>query len=387
MRSALDRADRQTSTINTSWLLSPLQDKYDELRGEVSKAQDQTTSAASAVDVAPEMLGANGPRHYFVAFTTPAESRGLGGFVGNWALLTADQGHLELTRTGRSADLAPAKGDPPRTLDAPPDYLARYGALHPEREVRDVTLSPDFPSVAQAIESIYPQTGVGEHLDGVISIDPYALAAMLQITGPIRVSGRSDPLTADNAADFLLREQYLAFDQKSERVDVLDEASRKTFDAFIHAKSLKPSQLASVLGPMVSQRRILASSTVPAEEDMITRFGLDGAFPSHDQGDFFSLVTQNAGNNKIDVYLTRTIAYQATYSPSTGSLDVDVSIKLHNDAPSSGLPDYVIANRPSSGPAQGRELALVQLLLAPPAAQGHPRRQGAWPWAPSPSSA
>src|SRR5205085_544268 len=110
---------------------------------------------------------------------------------------------LKLTRSGRSADLAPQVGDPPRVLDAPADYVARYGALHPEREVRDVTVSPDFPSVAQAIESIYPQTKEGRTIDGVVSIDPFALAAMLRITGPITVDGLPTPLTADNATDIL----------------------------------------------------------------------------------------------------------------------------------------------------------------------------------------
>ena len=32
-----------------------------------------------AVQVAPSMLGADGERRYFIAFTTPAETRGLGG--------------------------------------------------------------------------------------------------------------------------------------------------------------------------------------------------------------------------------------------------------------------------------------------------------------------
>jgi hypothetical protein len=299
------------------------------------------------------MLGADGVRHYFIAFTTPAESRGLGGFMGNWALLTADHGRLELTRSGRSADIDSAKGDPPRTLVAPPDYVARYGPLHPEQQLRDVTLSPDFPSVAQAIESTYPQTRGGEQIDGVIEMDPYALAAMLRITGPVRVKGIDQPLSADNAADYLLRQQYLAFDATADRVDALDSAAHQTFDAFIRNKNIRPTQLVNVFGPLVQQRRILASSTDPAVDALLRRFGMDGAFPSAAGGDLFGLATDNAGNNKMDVYLDRSIDYEATVDPATGSVDATATVTLHNDAPSSGLPDYVIGVRPDAHQPRG----------------------------------
>jgi len=353
VKAALAKASADDEQIDDDWLLPPLRDKLDELRTEVRDAATETQIAIGAVAAAPELLGATGTKRYFVGFTTPAESRGLGGFMGNYAVLTADNGHLDLTRTGRSNDLYPRPTDPPRHLEAPADYIARYGPMTPERELRDVTLSPDFPSVAQAIESIYPQTRDGEQVDGVIMIDPYALAAMLQITGPINVDGLDKPLTADNAAEILLREQYVDFDSTPDRVDFLEEASRKTFDTFIHAKSLKPTQLAAVFGPVVEQRRLMAQSTDPSVQSLFEDLHLDGAFPVPDGGDFFALVTQNGGNNKIDVYLHRKVTYDVTYNPVNGRISAKATVVLHNDAPRSGLPDYVIANRPQSGQPKG----------------------------------
>ena len=53
----------------------------------------------------------------------------------------------------------------------------------------------------------------------------------MDFTGPISVEGRAEPLTADNAADFLIREQYLTFQEdEQDRVDFLDEASEATFE-------------------------------------------------------------------------------------------------------------------------------------------------------------
>ena len=70
------------------------------------------------------------------------------------------------------------------TLDAaPPDWMHRYGpqgfAIGADaRVVRDpwsiINLSPHFPSTAQVIQELYPQSG-GRHLDGVFSLDVFAL--------------------------------------------------------------------------------------------------------------------------------------------------------------------------------------------------------------------
>ena len=49
-------------------------------------------------------------------FGTPAETRELGGFVGNFAEVTADKGKLTLTRSGRSLELSDPKGEAGWTL-------------------------------------------------------------------------------------------------------------------------------------------------------------------------------------------------------------------------------------------------------------------------------
>ena len=42
-----------------------------------------------------------------------------------------------------------------------------------------------------------------------------------------------------------------------------------------------------------------------------------------------------------------------SFDPSSGSIDANATVTLRNDAPSSGLPDYVIANRETSGQPPG----------------------------------
>jgi hypothetical protein len=350
---AITQAGDAVAGVDRLWLAPPIRERFDELVDEVVAAEHETSVALDAVRVAPDLLGARGPRHYFVAFTTPSESRGLGGFMGNWAELTVDDGRLDLTRSGRTADLVPRGRDPERTLVAPPDYLARYGPNRPDTHPQDLTLSPDFPSVAAAMASVYPQTRMGRPIDGVVALDPYTLAAMLRLTGPVVVPGLAEPLSAGNAADYLLRRQYVEFGAEEERVDVLDDASRLAFEAFITHDGLKPAQLGAALGPMVDQRRLLLHSRHAGEQALFERLGADGAFWHPGESDFVAVVTHNGGNNKIDTFLRRDVTYRARWDPGSGGVEIAVTVRLRNEAPATGLPRDVIVNRPDSGQPPG----------------------------------
>lgn len=341
-------AAHRIEQVRSPWLVPQLASSVDEVDRELNDTLPQLQLAADAARNGPALLGATGPRRYLILFTQPAESRGLGGFVSNWAELTAVDGRLELGRSGRVDELNKAPGDcNARKLTSPPvprDYVERYdGRFHPGCFFQDVTLSPDLPSVAAAAAQLFPEMG-GAPVDGVLAVDPYALAALLTFTGPLRIEGFDQALTSENAADLLIKEQYERFDTNEERKDFLDEASRRTFEELVSGSLPSPKRLAEVLGPVVQQRRLMFTSFDPAGDALAARLALNGAFPEPDGHDFFQLVTQNKANNKIDPYLRRDIEYEARYNASTGDVEAKMLITLHNDAPSSGLPDAIIGS-------------------------------------------
>ena len=345
---ALEASLEDLEAASSPWLVSAVDERYDDFRGELADAAGDADVALNGVEVAPALFGGDGDRRYLVLFTTPAEMRGLGGFVGNYAELTAVDGDVELTRSGRLNELKTGVGNPPYTISGPADYLDRWGRYQLGRYIQDTTFSPDFPSVAQVWEEIYPQTPGGAPIDGVIVVDPYALAALMTFTGPITVPGYDTPLTSENAADILLREQYLTFeDDKPGRIDFLDEATRQTFEALTTGDLPGPREVTDVLGPVVAQGRLLVHSVAPDEQGFFEAVDLDGALPPVD-GDFLSVTTQNSGNNKIDIFLHRSIRYDVRYDPDTGRVRGQVTVTLRNDAPASGLPNYVIGNRDPS---------------------------------------
>ncbi len=72
--------------------------------------------------------------------------------------------------------------------------------------------------------------------------------------------------------------------------------------------------------------------------------------------------TSNAGGNKIDSFLRRDVTYDATVDPDTGAVEATATVALHNDAPTGGLPDYVIGN--IYGAPRGTNLTYLGLFTA-----------------------
>jgi hypothetical protein len=360
-----ESATERVGAARSPWLVGPLADRVDLVHDELSRALPDVQLAAMAAREGPGLLGADGPRHYLVLFTQPAEARGLGGFVGNWAELRATDGRVEVTRSGRTGELNDTPGRDERTVTSPPvpaDYVARYGRFRPGYYFQDVTLSPDLPSVAAAAAQLYPQMG-GTDLDGVLVVDPYALASLLEFTGPIEVDGFPVALTAENAASILVRDQYVEFsaagvDTEDARVDFLDQASERTFDALVTGSLPSPREVADVLSPIVQEGRLAFHAFDEGERALFERVGADGRFPPAGDGDFFQLVTQNKGNNKIDVFLQRDVIYETRYDASTGVVESTATITLRNDAPSEGLPDIVLGSN-DQGLPPGTNMAYV----------------------------
>ncbi len=353
--SELTTAEARLQRVASPWLVPPVSGRLGELSEGVEEARSAAETAMLGAEVAPALLGADGPRRYFLAVLTPSELRGSGGLIGNFGEVSADRGRLRLDRLGRIGELVSAGKPATRQLvGAPPDYVARYAQFEVARLFQDVTLSPDFPSVARVIAGLYPQAG-GRPLDGVIAIDPIGLAALLEVVGPVEVREWPVPITADNAAQVLLFDQYVRFQgDNADRVDFLGKVTQAVWQRLT---TTTPSvvQLARTLGPVVAQKHFQLASTRPDEERAFSSLGAAGAMAPV-TGDFLGVVTQNSANNKIDWFLRRSVNYQARIDPSSGTVRSAARIVLRNGAPASGLPAYVIgsAREPPLPPGTNR---------------------------------
>lgn len=350
LRDSLDELGQSTVSADSRWLLPAVRNELHELTDEIDDNEERLNNAADAVALAPNMLGADGPRVYLLLFTTPAEARGLGGFLGNYAELTIDHGRIEMTDFGRANDLELLGEQAGARITGPADFLARYGPFGFDKDGhglvgsaswRNLTISPDFPSVAQVAAEMYPQVK-GKQVDGVIMIDPYVVSTLLEYTGPVRLESVGVTLNSDNATDYILLDQYLSEDFDS-RIDGLEEAARQTMEALLAGAMPGPEKLAHDLGPLAAEGRLAVWARAPDEQDLLRRVGLLDEIPALDGADGWAITVTNTGGNKIDNFLRRTFSYQAS-TGSDGTTSATIRATFENTAPATGLPHYVIGN-------------------------------------------
>ena len=263
VREALDELQVATDAAQSPWLVPRARTVLDDFDQSIAEHVPALDSALAAVRMAPDMLGADGPRRYLLLFTTPSEARGLGGFIGSYAELTADEGQLVLSNSGHTARLDPEVEAAGARVEAPAEFVSRYGEFGYGSEsgqvgdaaFRNLSMTPHFPWVGEIAASFYEQT-TGRHIDGVIAIDPFVIAKLLEYTGPIDLPAYEHQLAADNAVDYLLHDQYVTgADDNTLRREVLADAASATFNAMMAGGLPDPIRLAGDMGPLVEDRR------------------------------------------------------------------------------------------------------------------------------------
>jgi hypothetical protein len=360
--------------VDGPWLVDPIRQRLGELADDIDAQLERTDDLVRVVQQVPAMLGAEGRRVYFVAFTTPAEARGLGGFMGNWAEFTIENGDIELTEFGRSDDLDDFASPGERKVTGPEDWLARYGRYGftngPVNGVggdpwKNITMSASMSSTGQVMSELYPQSG-GRDVDGVFVLDVFAVSALLEFTGPIELPDGQGVVTSENAPQFLLNGQYEETDTE-QRIDVLEIVSNEVFDTLLGSDLPPARELLDVLGPLVEQGRLVGYAAAPREQEMLEQSGLAGTLTDPDGRDGLAITLNNAIGNKIDFFLRSSATYSVVADRETGTARADLDIVLDNRAPEFGQPNYVIGN--PIGAPDGSNQTLVSVYSQLPAVE------------------
>ena len=298
------------AAADSDWLVPPVQDRLDTSLRRADQAAHQAKATAAAARIGPDLLGADGPRRYLLAFVNNAEARGMGGLMGNWSELTIDNGRLEVTANGRTADLQ-SRDLYDLDLAASPDYLQRYGWLGAGfnggtavKYWSNVTAPADMPSVGDVMAQMY-ETVTGRAVDGVFVIDPAGIAGLMEITGPVELPDIGQRIDSGNAQEFLTLGQYEF--AENEREDLLTAVTDATIDNVLKSTLPPPQQMAPALAPAVLNGHISGWATRPAEQQLFELVGMDASLPviRTSGTDAIAAVSINRNANKIDSFLAR----------------------------------------------------------------------------------
>ncbi len=328
------RLDAQAQAIRDPGYVASLQDARTQLQRQTSAVATLLDNTALAARVAPSMMGADGPRTYFMGFQTNAEIRGTGGLLGGFGILHFDNGKPTVEQLGPNTDLDKNFS----SIDLGPDFAEQYSFAAVTTDYKNSNLSAHFPYAAQIWKSMWVQQ-TGNNVDGAVAIDPFALSYILGAVGPVTMPD-GEQITKDNVVELTESTAYKRFPT--------DQVARKNYLQSIASEVVKkitgpvesPQGLLDAIGKAVSEGRISVWSAVPAEQQLLEQTPLAHAIPD-DGAPYAAVVLNNLGGNKMDYYLRREIEYVADGCDGD-TRNATITVRLKNVAPpNEPLPDYI----------------------------------------------
>ncbi|MCU1404943.1 MAG: hypothetical protein JWQ43_1246 [Glaciihabitans sp.] len=319
--------------VNTDGLVTPVAEAIDTLTTALRSAEPVVDDAAPLVNLVGGALGDKGPRNYLLAFQNNAESTALGGSAASYTMLHADTGVVTIKAQANSGDFL--EGIP---LDIAIDASAAdlYGTFLTDH-INTSTSRPDFPTAARIISAFWqrdpgPVIAPGDSINGVLSIDPLALAMMLRATGPITLTS-GDELTTDNAVALLTNEVYFRYPTYSvadkDAADAFFSEASSAIVAKLMGGDFDVPTMVGAIGEAVDQGSILAWSADEAEQAALDGTRIQGVLPTSNTDEtVIGVYYRDTSASKIDSYLRTSTVTTSDICSAPGSPSFTTAVTL-----------------------------------------------------------
>jgi len=357
LSAAAAKLDAKAQAISNPAYLSLIRDARSQLQDQTSRLARLLGNSSLAAQLAPSMLGADGPRTYLMGFQTPAEARGTGGLLGGFGILRFDNGLPTVDTLGTNTELGRAAAE----VDLGPDFNRAYGWANPLTDFRNSNLSPHFPYAAQIWKSMWERQS-GSTVDGVIALDPVALSYVLGAIGPVTLAD-GEVINADNVVELTMSTAYSRFPAvklDTPQAIVYKSDARKKYLQDIAGAVVKklsgplesPRKLLEALGRAVGEGRVSVWSASPADQKLLEQTPLAHVVPN-DAAPYAQVIVNNLAGNKMDYYLKREIEYAA--DGCDGDMrNSTITVRLSNTATmDKPLPDDVAGSLGITGTLVG----------------------------------
>jgi hypothetical protein len=196
------------------------------------------------------------------------------------------------------------------------------------------------------------RSGLGS-VDGVMQVDVRGVRALLEVTGPVAIAGRT--YNAGNVERLIMHDLYSAFG--GEQVERRHEFSRLAAEAFraLNERGSRPVDLVRALRAAAAGRHLLAWSARPVEQRGWRGLGIDGSL----QRDGLMLTVQNHTGNKLDWFLRPSMKLRVE-DGAGGLRRLHLRIQIANPTPL-GESSYIAGDGKLVPPGDHRALVAVYL--------------------------
>jgi hypothetical protein len=291
-------------------LVPPLASQVRSALNRLRAAHDAVALLSGVAAYLPAAAGKSGSRSYLLLFVNPSELRPAGGFVGVFGTMTVGDGTPSAFAVGSTTDLeslSKTRYPIPRALGT------RLTLVNSSLDLADAGWDPDYPTSARLSEQIY-QSATGRAVDGTIALDPYAIAALLKVTGPVEVApyGRFDDQNFFSKLDTIVNVRRDPASGKK----ALGPISQAILQRLVEAPADKWMAALSTSKEQAAARHIQLFMHDPTLASAAHGAGFDGSIAATADGhDYLMVVDANVGGTKGDLYVQKRMEGKVEVSP------------------------------------------------------------------------
>ena len=278
--------------------------------------------AIDALLMASEVLTKELDRTYLLLVQNSDELRATGGFISSVATLKMRGHRLVSVEYQNSYDIESHGAAHPPPLPPMRKYMGASMLLF-----RDANWSPDFPTSAEVVASLY-RLNRGQEVDGVIAIDTEFVRLALASLGPLDVPGHDVTVTADNVVETAIAfwerpvgapslgqrgpDFEIWLEHRKDFGDALGQAALSRLGG-LSIEDLLP--LTQMIREAIRQKHLLVwELRDPRLQEALRRMRVDGGL-AESAGDYLMVVDSNVGWNKVDRNIERAVDYRVTMLP------------------------------------------------------------------------
>ncbi|MDO4183093.1 MAG: DUF4012 domain-containing protein [Coriobacteriia bacterium] len=305
--------------------------------GQVNNGQGYSSLAS--------ILGCQESRNYLIVAQANSECRATSGFMGNFIPLSISSGQVSIGDStaltkATAADGSHFASDP---LNDPLTELSgdEWGLFCDKATINygggmnwgvgDLNFTPDFSRVGQLFATAWTNKGMGEPLDGIISLDVLMLQKLMTLVTDAVALEDGTTIPCANLAEDLLFTTYAENDLNEDQdahFDAVFEACLSTLCSSLGSTDLM--KLGTTLMDGATSSNFMAWMNNTEEQEVLRYFGLSRSFTKGERTAKLGVYFDNFTWGKIDWFLSNTTQITGSTKQADGSETYTVTTTLTN---------------------------------------------------------
>ena len=302
-----------------------LREILDRVQGPMKEAGGLLEQIQPALDLLPQMLGADGQtRTYLIIAQNNAELRATGGLPGSWGTISVTDGALSM-----GGDFHTVLHMEGLHASATPEEIS-YICATIHTDPAQMNFTPDFVRVGTFAREYWDQAGNGL-VDGVIAIDPVFLQRLLSLTGGF-TAPNGTVVDGTNAASVLLNGAYkMIGDDGTAQDEFFASVAAQAFDHVMsNLGSVGMTDLLDVIVRSGQDGRFLAWMVNENEQKLMGQMGFSGALGQDPATPELGVYLNDSTVSKISWYASTSTVVGEGVKNADGTTSYDVKTTLTN---------------------------------------------------------